>query len=323
MFGGKRFEPKTDIPDMSGKVILITGGKQARTQACNHKLIHPGNAGLGKETIVNLARHNPQHIWMAARSQSKAEAAIADIQKIVPGASVSHLSLDLASFQSISDAAKKFQSSSSRLDVLINNAGVMALPKGKTVDGYEMHFGTNVMGSFLLTKLLMPTLKSTAQQPGADVRIVNVSSEAHRMLGLGGLVLDESKIMGLGPWTAYANSKLGNILFARECAKRHPEITSVAVHPGIVSETTLWDTYRKSGIFGSVASRVSGMLFSDIQQGAKNQLWAATCKQAELKNGGYYVPVAKAASGSWKASSTAEDAKMWDWIDNECKQKGY
>ena len=285
-------------------------------------LMNPGNAGLGKETIIHLARQRPKRIYMAARSQQKAAAAIADIKAIVPGAPVSHIPMDLASFKSISEGAKKFQSQSSRLDVLFNNAGVMALPNGKTTDGYEVHFGTNVMGPFLLTKLLLPTLQKTAKEPGADVRIVSIASEAHRMQ-MGALAMDEKNLMAKGPWPAYANSKLGNILLARECARRHPEITSVSVHPGIIAGTTLWDNFRNSSFLGSIISKASNMIFSSIEDGAKNQLWASTCRKEELKNGAYYVPIGKLSSGSGSASSTAKDAELWDYLDGECKKHGY
>ena len=236
---------------------------------------------------------------------------------------MTYLPLDLASFKSISEAAKKFNDSSSRLDILFNNAGIMMVPVAKTEDGFEIQFGTNVMGSFLLTKLLLPKLQSTAKLPGADVRVVNLSSEAHRGQTISGLVLDEKKMENFGPSTAYGNSKLGNILYAREFAKRYPEITSVSVHPGIIAGTALWEPFKNQGFLQNMGSKFAAMIFPDVEQGARNQLWAATCKKEEIKNGQYYMPVGAASGGSWKASSTAKDAELWDWAENECKKRGY
>lgn len=107
------------------------------------------------------------------------------------------------------------------------------------------------------------------------------------------------------------NSKLADTLFARECAKRYPEISSIAVHAGIVAGTTPWDNFKSARVFAQVASAISNSLCSSVEQGARNELWAATCKKEELNNGQYYVPVGKASGGSWKASSTVRDAELW------------
>ncbi|KAF3360644.1 Histone H2A [Verticillium dahliae VDG1] len=157
------FNPDKDIPDLSGRVILVTGG----------------NIGIGKETVLQLSKHKPARIYLAARTESKAQAAIDEIRKTVPNAApISFLSLDLTSFDSIKKAAAEFLSKEDRLDILINNAGIMATPNGTTKEGYEIQFGTNHVGHALLTNLLLPTLKRTAAatSPPRDVRIVNISS---------------------------------------------------------------------------------------------------------------------------------------------------
>ena len=138
-FEGKTFDPSSDISDLSGKVALVTGG----------------NAGLGKETVLQLANHSPSQLYLAARTQSKAEAAIRDIKATVPNANITFLELDLASLKSVQRASETFLASSDRLDLLINNAGIMAQPEGLTTDGYELQFGTNHMGHALLTKRLL------------------------------------------------------------------------------------------------------------------------------------------------------------------------
>lgn len=203
----------------------------------------------------------------------------------------------------------------------MNNAGVMDLPNGKTSDGFEIHFGTNHIGPFLFTKLLMPVLQKTAKS-GADVRIVNLTSEAHNFMRIRGFVLDKEKMQKLGPWEAYGNSKLANILFARECAARYPNITSVSVHPGIIVGTGLYGNV-KSGILGKLGVTMMSYVFPDVPTGTHGQLWAATCKKSDIKNGGYYVPVGKLSTGSPQAKSTEKDSELWQWTENELKSKGY
>ena len=215
-----KFDPSKDMPDLTGKVVIVTGG----------------NTGLGLESCLKIAARNPAHLYLAARTASKADKAIAEVKKVAPGVSISHLSLDLASFPSIANAAKTVLANSDRLDILLNNAGVMALPPGLTEQGYEIQFGTNHVGHALFTHLLMPRLLETAQKPGADVRIVNLSSMGHQLASKEGIVFNELKTT-MEPritWTRYGQSKLANILFTKELAKRYPSITSVSVHPGVI-----------------------------------------------------------------------------------------
>ncbi|KAI9838916.1 MAG: hypothetical protein M1819_004124 [Sarea resinae] len=308
MFWGKSFNPESDIPDLSGKVIIVTGG----------------NTGLGKETCLQLAKHNPSHIYLAARTASKAEAAITDIKKALPSAPITHLSLDLTSFASIKNAAETFTQASSRLDLLINNAGVMAMPFGTTEEGYEIQFGTNHVGHFLFTKLLLPTLLKTAEGPDADVRIVNLSSEGHRLAPTGGLILDPAESeKKTGPWSRYGQSKLSNILFTRQLAQRYPSITAVAVHPGVIY-TDLYGPSEKSNFIMRYGLGVLGpWVFGGVPQGAKNQLWAATAPKAEVKSGAYYKPVGSLNAGSAYAQDEKLAAKLWDWSEEETKKHGF
>lgn len=169
------FTPDTDIPDLSGKVIIVTGG----------------SSGLGKESVHQLAKHNPARIFLGARTAKRGNAAIQEIESAVPSMKgrISYLEMDLASFASIQRATKTFQSQSDRLDILMNNAGVMAQPEGLTEDGYEIQFGSNYMGPALFTKLLWPTLQKTAEQPKSDVRVVNLIQSCSSRLPLEGYSL--------------------------------------------------------------------------------------------------------------------------------------
>ena len=276
---------------------------------------------MGKETIDQLAAHKPSHIYLAARTPSKGEAAVASVKKAVPQACVTYLPLDLASFESIRSAAETFGSQSDRLDVLINNAGVMATPAGTTSEGYEIQFGTNHVGHALLTKLLLPKLLSTAEKPDSDVRIINVTSEGHRLAPSGGLLFDKTKLDSQGTWARYGQSKLANILFTTELARRHPSITSVAVHPGVIL-TDLYGPNQQSSVLMRIFLTVVGSFLGKPSTGAKNQLWAATTAKSELTSGTYYTPIGSASGGSGYARDGKLASSLWDWTETEFASKG-
>lgn len=200
------------IPRMDGRTVLVTGA----------------NSGLGFEAAKLLALQGAQLI-LAVRNRDRGEAAIAQICAVAPDLRYELLSLDLADLVSIGRFAEKVRDSHARLDVLVNNAGVMAIPRLSTADGFEMQFGINHLGHFALTGLLLPLLLHT---PGA--RVVTVSSGAH----IGGRInFDDLQSMNqYSAWRAYGQSKLANLLFAYELQRRfvavHASAISVAVHPG-------------------------------------------------------------------------------------------
>ena len=273
--------------------------------------------------MLAFARNNAR-IFLAARTPSKGEAAIADIKKRVPDAHITYLELDLASLDSVAKAAETFKASSARLDVLMNNAGVMALPPGLTKDGYEIQFGTNHIGHALLTKLLLPTLERTAEEPGSDVRIVNLTSEGHRLTFKGGLILQKAStsLDQYSSWTRYGHSKLANILFTRELAKRYPNIKSVAVEPG-PCDTGLATPFMSANSWWSLPLYYLLALFvlKTPEKGALTQIWAATSKEA--KAGSYYGPVAKEGRASGYANDEKLARELWDWTEKELAKHGY
>ncbi|OCK79483.1 oxidoreductase-like protein [Lepidopterella palustris CBS 459.81] len=312
MFGGKSFDPANDIPDLSGKVILVTGG----------------NTGLGLETIIQLSSHNPARIFLAARTASKATSAISTIHNLVPDAPIEFLPLDLTSFASIRSAAETFTHSSSRLDILINNAGVMATPYSLTEEGYEIQFGTNHMGHALLTKLLMPTLLKTAEEPNSDVRIINISSVGHFMAPSSRIIWDQAALEKQSTWRRYGQSKLSNILFTRELATRYTSIKSVAVHPGVI----ITDLYApvQTGFFGKVGMWLFKLIgpiipgfLPNVQAGAKNQLWAATAPSGDVKSGEYYVPIGSLSKGSNASQDQGLAKKLWEYGETEFQKHGF
>ncbi|KAJ5096404.1 hypothetical protein NUU61_005760 [Penicillium alfredii] len=302
--GGVNFDPDQDIPDLAGKVVLVTGG----------------NAGLGKETVLQLAKHKPSQIFLGARSGPKAEEAIRSVQESVPGVEIHWLPLDLTSTSSIQSAAEKFHAHSSRLDILILNAGVMALPPGETEMGHEIQLGTNHTGHFLLTKLLLPTLLKTAEDPHADVRVVSLSSVGHNMAPSFETILNQDRLKNVNTNARYGASKAANILFAAELARRYPSLTSVSVHPGIIL-TDLYGAISESSLIAGLGTQTLSFFGSSVPVGARNQLWAAAgAKKEDLVNGAYYVPVGNLKSHNCYATSKDMGARLWDWTETELQK---
>ncbi|KAK0106789.1 hypothetical protein ONS95_003514 [Cadophora gregata] len=297
------FNAETDIPALDGKIILVTGG----------------NVGLGKQTILQLSKHNPKRIYLAARTESKAEAAIKEIQSLVPSAPITYIHCDLTSLTSVQQCAREFTSKEERLDLLFLNAGIMATPPGTTAEGYEIQFGTNHIGHALLTKLLLPTLVKTAAAPGSDVRVISLSSVGHLYAPWSGLSFPDLKtdMRGSTTWCRYAQSKLANILFARGLQKRVGEkgIKAVAVHPGVVDTELYRSTFSGYGPLGRLLDKGKRFVYTGVEKGALNQLWAGVGKDVE--GGEYYTPVGVSGQGSkWSVDEGLADA-LWEWTEKE------
>ena len=201
-----------DIPDQSGRVAVVTGA----------------NSGIGLETARALAERGG-HVVMACRNPTKGAAALAELKAEMPGASVEVMALDLADLSSVRSFAAAFDAAHPRLDLLVNNAGVMMTPDSKTADGFEMQFGTNHLGHYALTGLLLDRLLA-AKGP----RVVNVSSNAHKAGKIDFDNLDASA--GYSKIGAYCQSKLANLLFGRELQRRLTEgghdVVVASAHPG-------------------------------------------------------------------------------------------
>ncbi|MFN8606455.1 MAG: oxidoreductase [Vulcanimicrobiota bacterium] len=257
----------TDMPDMSGKVALITGA----------------SSGIGFEAAKALAQRGAQ-VWLACRDQVKARLAAERIETQGSALPVELLRLDLASLQSIQDSAYELRQRVARLDLLINNAGVMVPPYGLTQDGFELQFGTNHLGHFALTGHLISLLRTTR-----NARIVTVSSGAHH---LGTINFDDLQSrQGYHRGRAYAQSKLANLLFTYELQRRlHNagcDTLAVACHPGWAR------TELARHVTGNPVSnwllRLGQKLFSqDARAGALPTLRAAT--DPRVAPGDYYGP---------------------------------
>jgi NAD(P)-dependent dehydrogenase (short-subunit alcohol dehydrogenase family) len=242
---------------------------------------------------------------------------IKQIHQTTPNLPVTFIKCDLASLTSVKEAAEHFTSQHQALDILMCNAGIMGKPPGLTADGYEVQFGTNHLGHALLIKKLLPLL-----QASCDPRIVILTSQGWGLHPRGGIIFDKLKstqdIAFLGPWRRYGQSKLANLLYARELAKRFPNITSVSVHPGVI-KTGLVDGLSLKDKFIVYSSTWRSII--QLREGAFNQTWAATVNKAEIHNGGYYEPVGKLEDR--KLDETARDDKLaerlWDWTEEALK----
>lgn len=213
-----------NIPDLTGKVIIVTGA----------------NNGIGYEAAKEFTRKGA-HTILACRNMEKAQKALEKIKAEIPNADAEVMTLDLANLQSVRQFTEAFKAKFNRLDVLLNNAGIMMVPYGKTADGFERQLGTNHLGHFALTGLLLDTLLST---PGS--RIVNISSLAHRQgyMDFDNLQFENGE--GYTPQKAYGRSKLANLLFTYELQRRlearGADTIALAAHPGI-SNTALADHF--------------------------------------------------------------------------------
>ncbi len=285
------------IPDLSGRVIIVTGA----------------NSGIGLEAARELARKGAEVI-LASRDLNKAQAALQNIKNDIPQAKLEVIPLDLADLASVRKFAEEFKARYDRLDVLLNNAGIMLVPYGKTADGFERQFGTNHLGHFALTGLLIDLITKT---PGS--RVVNISSNAHYggNMDFGDLQFEDAEYNSMG---AYSRSKLANLLFTYELQRRFEsrglEAAALAAHPGI-SATGLADHFLQ----GRVVWLIQGLMnlfFQSAEMGALPGLRAATDPQA--RPGSYYGPGGKGERSGFpvvvssnQASHNKEDAaRLWE-----------
>jgi len=260
-----------DIPSQSGKRVIITGA----------------NSGIGYHAALRFARKGA-HVILACRDAQKGEGALASLMTEAPGANAELALLDLASLASVREFAARELAREQPLHVLIDNAGVMAPPRRlETADGFELQFGTNVLGHFALTGLLLPLLER-AEHP----RIVTIASIAHKR---GNIDLDDlQSTKNYGPMKSYQQSKLANLMLAFELERRlraHASpVVSIAAHPG-VAHTPLFSKGDYSAVEKS-ARKLLGeaieLFLNTAAEGALPTLYAATSTDAV--GGGYYGP---------------------------------
>ncbi|KAJ5221315.1 uncharacterized protein N7469_010202 [Penicillium citrinum] len=292
------YNPEKEIPDLSGKSIFITGGTN----------------GIGAESAIHLAKHNPAHIYISGRNSKSADKVIQRIKEKGSSTEATFVEFDLASLSSVKEACEKFLSQAPRLDILICNAGIMAQPPSLTPEGYEIQFGTNHLGHALMIKKFLPLLEKrsnegetpessfSAQRHGVSTHVKELPLTMH----------DDFFVWGR--WRRYGQSKLANLLYARELSHRYPGITCVAVHPGVVA----------TGLVGA-SSFIDRMTIYVAQfgkllephEGAYCQIWAATVPKEKIENGMYYEPVGipsySALDRTAKDDRLAE--RLWEWTE--------
>jgi protochlorophyllide reductase len=281
-----------DVPSLEGKVALITGA----------------NSGLGLEATKVLARHGAK-VLLGCRSATKAEAAAEQVRAVATSG-VDVVAIDLASLSSVAAAAKLILDSESRLDLLLNNAGLMAIDESKTEDGFEMQLGVNHLGHFALTAGVAPLLLAT---PGS--RVVNMTSVGHRMgrLHLDDLFFDRRRY---DRWRPYFQSKLANLLFTAELQRRLSaagrDTLALAAHPG-GSHTDLGQ--EGGGITNALSKPVMAMMQS-ASMGALPILRAATDPAA--RGGQLYGPrlmvrgYPVAETPSHQARKAGDARRLWE-----------
>jgi NAD(P)-dependent dehydrogenase (short-subunit alcohol dehydrogenase family) len=277
----------SQLDDLSGKTYLITGA----------------NSGIGYEAALHLRRANA-NVLIGARSPEKGAAAITSLSQTNGSGTLELIELDLASIDSIRRANDAIRNTTDGLDAVINNAGIMQTPELKTADGFELQFGTNHLGHFLLNYLVFDLVQARSG------RIVPVSSIAHRSAS--GLEFDNPMFVGnYSPSTVYSHSKLANLVYGLELARRldaaNSPVMSVSAHPGY-SATNLQST-GPTGIFKIIYKISNRVMAQGAADGAISEVLAAAGNEA--RNGAYYGPTrfgdSRGPVGDSSISDTAQD----------------
>ncbi|KAJ6552999.1 hypothetical protein B0H19DRAFT_1377706 [Mycena capillaripes] len=297
------FLPQRDMPDLSGKIALVTGG----------------NTGIGYHTVKQLLLKNAK-VYIAARSPEKAAAAIASLEAET-GKTAIFLQLDLADLRSVRLAADTFLAQEKKLDLLFNNGGVMATPPEMlTAQNHDLQFGTNVIGHFFLTELLLSALIASQAASQIPARVIHTSSLGHKFAP--GRGVEFASLKGgperdvwlkstgsfMAPWRLYGESKLANILVSNHFAKTHSVIlVSCAVHPGAIQT----ELVRHSPTWIQLLEPVYK---SPAPMGAYTQLWGATVATPAQITGQYLVPWGKVGTPDPRASDAKLEAEVVAYI---------
>ncbi|GLB39252.1 putative enoyl-(Acyl carrier protein) reductase [Lyophyllum shimeji] len=304
------FDPLTDLVDLKGKVVIVTGG----------------NAGIGYATVRHLARAGAK-VYLAARNEERASNAIAKLREdgfTLGNGDVMWLKLDLSDPRDAKKAAEEFLSKEQRLDILVNNAALLRAPYEKTKDGVTTMVTVNYISHFVFTRTLLPRLEDTAREPNSDVRIVNLTSAAYKLVPSTisfksvedfNVAFSSSLLPG---FARYAHSKLMNLLWTKELQRRisaaesPAPITVIALHPGGV------DTFSQNWPCPRLSSWLVRLAIADPERGAYTSVFAAASKRiAENKeeyNGVYLEskPTGRITKVGKLAASEELAAQLWE-----------
>ncbi|KAI0341487.1 NAD(P)-binding protein [Trametopsis cervina] len=291
------------IPDLSGRVCVVTGGY----------------TGIGKETTRALLQHNAK-VYIAARSRAKAEPVLKELTTPEGNAPL-FLQLDLAELASVRRCAEEFLSKETELHILFNNGGVLATTTDQlTADGYDLQFGTNVLGHWYLTTLLLPALQRGARSsPDAHARIITSSSIGHYFASPAldwETLKDSEERRGAAARQLYFQSKFGNVLMARELARRYADkgIISIAINPGNIKT----ELYRDIPSFAF--SILNFFMLYPPSLGTLTQLYAGTMPEALEHNGAFMIPWARIGRARPEAYDPELARRLWEWMEEQVKQ---
>ncbi len=264
------------------------------------------SGGMGKATAAALAGRHGMKVYMLVRSEERGRRAVEDIRRRHPEAELELVVGDLGSLSSVRAVAEALKARCDRIDVLVNNAGVVTVKREETEDGFERMMGVNHLGHFVLTGLLLPLLEA-----GPEGRIVVVSSGAHK---IGRMDYGDPQLRrGFTVWGGYGRSKLANVWFARALATRlkGSKATVNALHPGAVS--TDIGVNRQTG-FGRAVHKLLKPFFLSAEEGADTAIYLATAAEAAGRSGEYYYR-RKPARVSARAADAAEAERFWAWSE--------
>nr|KJB34137.1 hypothetical protein B456_006G049300 [Gossypium raimondii] len=273
-------------------------------------IVTGASSGIGTETARVLALRGV-HVIMGVRNVAAGRDVKEAIVKEIPTAKVDTMELDLSSMASVRKFAADFSSSGHPLNLLINNAGIMATPFMLSKDNIELQFATNHIGHFLLTNLLLDTMKKAARTSKREGRIINVSSEAHRYTYKEGIQFDKINDQS-GNFAAYGQSKLANVLHANELAKSLKvdgvDITANSLHPGAI----VTNLFRHMGPISGLVNIFGKIALKNVQQGAATTCYVALHPQVKGRSGEYFKD-----SNIGQASAHGRNAelakKLWDF----------
>lgn len=302
-FWTQTYPPKTkftaaDVPPLDGKVVLITGG----------------NGGIGYLTAKAVLARNAK-VYIACRDPAKGQQAIETLREAT-GKTAHLLEMDLANLKSIKTAVEEFLKKETRLDILFNNGGVMVPPLEKvTDDGYDLTFGINVLGHFYLTKLLLPLMIQTSKSTGEKTRIVTTSSSGAELIKHLDFATfkDGQARKKAGVQSMYFQSKLANVVFSLELARRYGDegIVATSLNPGNI-KTNL--QHNQNGFVVDILKRL--MLYPP-EFGPLTQLYAGTSPEGVNFNGKYLIPWARVGTVPVAARDPKLGKDLWEWLEEQ------